>query len=63
MTSTATYTFLSIFLSVALPTEMTVEYPIKLHLQDTYDFIGPLLHNITDTALGRAFTDKINKQN
>jgi hypothetical protein len=49
---------LSFFLSVALPIEMRVERPIKLHLQHTYDFIGPLLHNITDTALGWTFTEK-----
>jgi len=40
---------------------MTVECPIKLHLQHAYDFIGPLLHNITDTALGWTFPEKINK--
>jgi hypothetical protein len=48
-----------LFLSVALPIEMTVECPIKLHLQHTYDFIVPLLHNITETGLGRTFTEKM----
>jgi hypothetical protein len=62
MTSTATYnTSLSFFLSVSLPIEMTVECPIKLLLQHAYDFIGPLFHNITDTALGWTFTEKINE--
>jgi len=49
---------LYLFLSIALPIEMTVECPIKLHLQHTYDFIGPVLHKVTDTALDRAFTGK-----
>ena len=42
-----------LFIPIALPVEMTAECPTKLHLQHPYDFIGPVLHSITDTALGR----------
>jgi hypothetical protein len=56
--SLSLYIYIYIYIYISRPIEMPVEFPIKLQLQQTYDFIGPLLRNITDIVLRRTFMAK-----